>query len=94
MHCVTVSSGENPLVAYISCMLLGIGSVITFTSAVGFLGILKEIKCLLVIVSVNQTPTFSQNEKQFCVHKNCDPVLMWCPYPVLNKSADRKVFFR
>ncbi|KAM6419850.1 tetraspanin-19 [Pluvialis apricaria] len=45
---VLFSSGENQLAAYISCMLLGIGSVITFISAVGFLGILKEIKCLLV----------------------------------------------
>ncbi|XP_064306496.1 tetraspanin-19 isoform X3 [Phalacrocorax carbo] len=45
---VLFSSGENQLVAYISCMLLGIGSVITFTSAVGFLGSVKEIKCLLV----------------------------------------------
>ncbi|NXX53382.1 CD82 protein, partial [Scopus umbretta] len=42
------SSGRNQLVAYISCMLLGIGSVITFTSAMGFLGRVKEIKCLLV----------------------------------------------
>ncbi|KAM6288481.1 tetraspanin-19 [Spheniscus humboldti] len=45
---VLFSSGENQLVAYISCMLLGIGSVITFTSAMGFLGSVKEIKCLLV----------------------------------------------
>lgn len=58
MHCVTVSSGKNQLVAYISCILLGIGSVITFTSAVGFLGNVMENKCLLVTVSVNQTPTF------------------------------------
>ncbi|KAF1623365.1 CD82 antigen, partial [Eudyptes chrysolophus] len=47
---VLFSSGENQLVAYISCMLLGIGSVITFTSAMGFLGSVKEIKCLLVTV--------------------------------------------
>ncbi|NWY52767.1 CD82 protein, partial [Chionis minor] len=45
---VLFSSGENQLVAYISCTLLGIGSVITFTSAMGILGIVKEIKCLLV----------------------------------------------
>nr|XP_009477327.1 PREDICTED: putative tetraspanin-19 [Pelecanus crispus] len=51
MHCVTVSSGEKQLVAYISCMLLGIGSVITFTSAMGFLGSVKEIKRLLVTAS-------------------------------------------
>ncbi|XP_069629843.1 tetraspanin-19 isoform X3 [Haliaeetus albicilla] len=42
------SSGKNQLVAYISCILLGIGSVITFTSAVGFLGNVMENKCLLV----------------------------------------------
>ncbi|NWS68033.1 CD82 protein, partial [Crotophaga sulcirostris] len=45
---VLFSSGENQLVTYISCMLLGIGSVITFTSALGFLGSVKEIECLLV----------------------------------------------
>ncbi|NXV77241.1 CD82 protein, partial [Atlantisia rogersi] len=45
---VTVSSGENQLLTYISCILLGIGSVISFTSAVGFLGSVKEIKCLLL----------------------------------------------
>ncbi|NXL09097.1 CD82 protein, partial [Mesembrinibis cayennensis] len=45
---VLFSSGENQLVAYFSCILLGIGSVITFASAVGFLGSVKEIKCLLV----------------------------------------------
>ncbi|KAM6321170.1 LOW QUALITY PROTEIN: tetraspanin-19 [Aegotheles albertisi] len=45
---VSFSSGENQLVAYISCILLGIGSVITFTSAVGFLGSFTEIKYLLV----------------------------------------------
>ncbi|NXL50089.1 CD82 protein, partial [Podilymbus podiceps] len=45
---VLFSSGENQLVPYISCMLLGIGSVIIFTSAVGYLGSVKEIKCLLV----------------------------------------------
>ncbi|NXY43309.1 CD82 protein, partial [Ceuthmochares aereus] len=45
---VTVSSGENQLMSYISCMLLGIGSAITFTSAVGFIGSVKEIKYLLV----------------------------------------------
>ncbi|KAM7127275.1 LOW QUALITY PROTEIN: tetraspanin-19 [Ciconia maguari] len=55
---VLFSSGENQLVAYISCMLLEIGSVITFTSSVGFLGSVKESKCLLVTVSVNQIPTF------------------------------------
>ncbi|KAM9634871.1 tetraspanin-19 isoform 1-T3 [Morphnus guianensis] len=42
------SSGKNQLVAYISYILLGIGSVITFTSAVGFLGNVMENKCLLV----------------------------------------------
>ncbi|NWX42122.1 CD82 protein, partial [Steatornis caripensis] len=45
---VLFSSGKNQLVGYISCILLGIGSVITFTSAVGFLGSVMEIKCLLV----------------------------------------------
>ncbi|KAM9264281.1 tetraspanin-19 [Cariama cristata] len=45
---VLFSSGKNELVAYISCILLGIGSVITFTSAMGFLGSVMEIRCLLV----------------------------------------------
>ncbi|XP_075604118.1 tetraspanin-19 isoform X2 [Balearica regulorum gibbericeps] len=47
---VLFSSGENQPVAYISCILLGIGSVITMTSAMGFLGSVMEIKCLLVTV--------------------------------------------
>ncbi|KAF1655655.1 CD82 antigen, partial [Aptenodytes patagonicus] len=55
---VLFSSGENQLVAYISCMLLGIGSVITFTSAVGFLGSVKEIKCLLVAYMIVQILVF------------------------------------
>ncbi|KAM6094902.1 tetraspanin-19 [Chlamydotis macqueenii] len=55
---VLFSSGENQLVAYISCMLLGIGSVITFTSAVGFLGSVKEIKCLLVTYMIFQILVF------------------------------------
>ncbi|PKU49680.1 tetraspanin-19 [Limosa lapponica baueri] len=46
---VLFSSGENQLVAYISGMLLSVGSVITFTSVVGFLGIVKETKYLLVM---------------------------------------------
>ncbi|NWW90465.1 CD82 protein, partial [Rhynochetos jubatus] len=45
---VLLSSDENHLVAYISRMLLGTGSFITFTSALGFLGSVKEIKRLLV----------------------------------------------
>ncbi|NXG22061.1 CD82 protein, partial [Grallaria varia] len=45
---VLFSSGENHLVTYISCILLGIGSVVTFTSGMGFLGSVVEIKCLLV----------------------------------------------
>ncbi|XP_009985157.1 PREDICTED: putative tetraspanin-19 [Tauraco erythrolophus] len=45
---VLFSSGDNQLVAYISYMLLGIGSVTIFASAVGFLGSAKEIKCLLL----------------------------------------------
>ncbi|PKK20775.1 tetraspanin 19 [Columba livia] len=45
---VLLSSGENQLVPYISCILLGIGSAITFTSALGFLGSVLEIKRLLV----------------------------------------------
>lgn len=44
--------------ARVSFMLLGVGSLIIFTSVVGFLGTVKEIRCLLVTVSVNQTPTF------------------------------------
>ncbi|NWJ11286.1 CD82 protein, partial [Crypturellus undulatus] len=45
-----LSSGDNQLVAYISFIFLGTGSIITFTSAMGFLGSVKEIKCLLVTV--------------------------------------------
>ncbi|NXY19428.1 CD82 protein, partial [Atrichornis clamosus] len=45
---VLFSSGKNQQVTYISCIILGIGSVITFTSAMGFLGNAVEIKCLLV----------------------------------------------
>ncbi|NXG29127.1 CD82 protein, partial [Dromaius novaehollandiae] len=46
---VLFSSGDSRLVTYISCMFLGAGSIIIFTSAMGFLGSVKEIKCLLVI---------------------------------------------
>ncbi|POI24324.1 hypothetical protein CIB84_011926, partial [Bambusicola thoracicus] len=46
------SSGENQLVARVSFMLLGVGSLIIFTSVVGFLGNVKEIRCLLVTVLV------------------------------------------
>ncbi|NXK48246.1 CD82 protein, partial [Chauna torquata] len=45
---VLFSSGESQLVLCISFILLGAGSLITFTSAMGFLGSVKEIKCLLV----------------------------------------------
>ncbi|XP_065521116.1 tetraspanin-19 [Lathamus discolor] len=45
---VLFSSGKNQLVASISYILLGIGSVITFTSAIGLLGSVVEVKCLLV----------------------------------------------
>ncbi|XP_010006353.1 PREDICTED: putative tetraspanin-19 [Chaetura pelagica] len=45
---VLFSSGKNQLVAYFSYILLGIGSLITFTSAVGFFGSSMEIKCLLI----------------------------------------------
>ncbi|XP_040511043.1 tetraspanin-19 isoform X3 [Gallus gallus] len=45
---VLFSSGENQLVARVSFMLLGVGSLIIFTSVVGFLGTVKEIRCLLV----------------------------------------------
>lgn len=58
MPCVTVSSGENQPVSYISFMLLGAGSLITFTSAMGFIGSVQETKCLLATVSENQTPAF------------------------------------
>ncbi|KAM6291907.1 tetraspanin-19 [Porphyrio hochstetteri] len=58
---VLFSSGENQLVTCISCILLGIGSVTSFASAVGLLGSVKEIKCLLltyasfqILVSVTQ----------------------------------------
>ncbi|NXN09923.1 CD82 protein, partial [Indicator maculatus] len=46
---VLFSSGKNQLVVYLSCLLLGTGSAITFISAMGFLGSIMEIKCLLVI---------------------------------------------
>ncbi|NXP11951.1 CD82 protein, partial [Thinocorus orbignyianus] len=52
------SSGENQLVAYISDVLLTVGSVIIFTSAVGFFGIVKETKCLLVVYEIFQIPVF------------------------------------
>ncbi|XP_030336108.1 putative tetraspanin-19 isoform X1 [Strigops habroptila] len=45
---VLFSTGTNQLVAFISYILLGIGSVITFTSAMGLLGSVVEVKCLLV----------------------------------------------
>ncbi|NXJ59333.1 CD82 protein, partial [Rostratula benghalensis] len=55
---VLFSSGENQLVAYISGMLLSVGSVTTFTSAMGFLGIVKETKCLLVVYESFQILVF------------------------------------
>nr|XP_047917102.1 tetraspanin-19 isoform X7 [Anser cygnoides] len=45
---VLFSSGENQPVSCISFILLGAGSLITFTSAMGFLGSVQEIKSLLV----------------------------------------------
>ncbi|XP_065597416.1 tetraspanin-19 [Cyrtonyx montezumae] len=45
---VLFSSGENQLVACVSFMLLGVGSLTIFTSAVGFLGNFKEIRYLIV----------------------------------------------
>ncbi|KAM4672148.1 LOW QUALITY PROTEIN: tetraspanin-19 [Amazona ochrocephala] len=45
---VLFSSGKNQLAAFVSYILLGIGSVITFTSAMGLLGSVVEVKCLLV----------------------------------------------
>ncbi|NXK76799.1 CD82 protein, partial [Amazona guildingii] len=45
---VLFSSGKNQLAAFVSYVLLGIGSVITFTSAMGLLGSVVEVKCLLV----------------------------------------------
>uniref|UniRef100_A0A8B9BY86 Tetraspanin n=2 Tax=Anser brachyrhynchus TaxID=132585 RepID=A0A8B9BY86_9AVES len=47
---VLFSSGENQPVSCISFILLGAGSLITFTSAMGFLGSVQEIKSLLVTV--------------------------------------------
>uniref|UniRef100_A0A8C0GB93 Tetraspanin n=1 Tax=Chelonoidis abingdonii TaxID=106734 RepID=A0A8C0GB93_CHEAB len=44
---------ENHLVAYISYMLLGVGSIV-FISFLGFLGIFKEIRWLLILVSTVQ----------------------------------------
>ncbi|NWI70123.1 CD82 protein, partial [Todus mexicanus] len=55
---VLFSSGKNQLVAYISCILLGIGAVITFTSAVGFLGNVLELKGLLVTYMSSQILVF------------------------------------
>ncbi|KAM9579726.1 tetraspanin-19 [Guaruba guarouba] len=45
---VLFSSGKNQLAAFFSYILLGIGSVITFTSAMRLLGSVVEVKCLLV----------------------------------------------
>ncbi|XP_053872188.1 tetraspanin-19 [Malaclemys terrapin pileata] len=42
-------TGENHLVAYISYMLLGIGSIIVFISFLGFLGSFEEIRWLLIL---------------------------------------------
>ncbi|KFP74118.1 Putative tetraspanin-19, partial [Acanthisitta chloris] len=55
---VLFSSSKNELVTYISLILLGIGSVITFMSAIGFLGSVVEIKCLLVIYMIFQILMF------------------------------------
>ncbi|KAM9388162.1 LOW QUALITY PROTEIN: tetraspanin-19 [Phaethornis superciliosus] len=43
------SAGNNQLVTYMSCILLGTGSA-NFTSAVGFLGSAMEVKCRLATV--------------------------------------------
>ncbi|KAM9247790.1 tetraspanin-19 [Leptosomus discolor] len=45
---VLFSSGNNQVMPYIFYILLGIGSIITLTSSVGFLGSVKEINCLLI----------------------------------------------
>ncbi|KAM9173264.1 tetraspanin-19 [Pangshura tecta] len=42
-------AGENHLVAYISYMLLVVGSIIVFISFLGFLGIFEEIRWLLIL---------------------------------------------
>lgn len=67
MYCVAVSSGKKQLVAFISYILLGIGSVITFTSAMGLLGSVVEVKCLLVTVNVDQTPTCKMKGSFVCM---------------------------
>uniref|UniRef100_A0A8C3PXF1 Tetraspanin 19 n=1 Tax=Chrysolophus pictus TaxID=9089 RepID=A0A8C3PXF1_CHRPC len=38
------------MVVHVSFMLLGVGSLIVFTSVVGFLGNVKKIRCLLITV--------------------------------------------
>ncbi|XP_042745835.1 tetraspanin-19 [Lagopus leucura] len=48
LFCVLFSSGENQLVVCVSFMLLGVGSLIIFTSVMEFLGKVKKIRCLLV----------------------------------------------
>lgn len=72
---------------YLSCIILGIGSVITFTSAVGVLGSVVEIKCLLVTVSGNQPPTFLKKKGNFvCMKKICSCLDVISTY----KFVDRK----
>ncbi|XP_066851732.1 tetraspanin-19 isoform X3 [Anser cygnoides] len=55
---VLFSSGENQPVSCISFILLGAGSLITFTSAMGFLGSVQEIKSLLVTYMCFQVLVF------------------------------------
>ncbi|XP_040400714.1 tetraspanin-19 [Cygnus olor] len=55
---VLFSSGENQPVSCISFILLGAGSLITFTSAMGFLGSVQEIKSLLVTYMCFQVMVF------------------------------------
>ncbi|XP_067415968.1 tetraspanin-19 [Emydura macquarii macquarii] len=42
-------TGENHLIASISYMMLGVGSIIVFISFLGFIGSSKEIRCLLIL---------------------------------------------
>lgn len=69
----------------VSFMLLGVGSLIIFTSVVGFLGKVKKIRCLLVTVSVNQTPDVI-NLFEMWVKPECS-----CLDVVFKKQANRKI---
>uniref|UniRef100_A0A674HY81 Tetraspanin n=1 Tax=Terrapene triunguis TaxID=2587831 RepID=A0A674HY81_9SAUR len=62
---------ENHSVAYISYMLLGVGSIIVVISFLGFLGSFEEIRWLLILVS-----TVLQNDSRFKM-LICKVRIMW-----------------